>query len=380
MKGPLKNLSPFLDGNILRIGGRLRHSNEPFSRKHPALLPRKHRVTKLIVQAYHLRFLHMGPSGMLANIRLHFWPLRGRDVARQIVNQCQRCFRARPIPMQPVMGQPPSARVSVSRPFTHTGVDFAGPITIRVGLRKSVPVKAYVAVFVCLSTKAIYLEAVSDLSADAFMACLRRFISRRGVPSHIWSDNGTNFVGTQRILRQYYTAQRTGHTVHEDLVSEGLQWIFIPPGAPHFGGLWEAAVKSCKHHLVRTVAGVNLNFEELSTVLAQIEACLNSRPLTALSSDPSDCRVLTPNHFLLGGSSGFLPEPDVTDVHSNRLKKWIMLQKLQQGFWQRWRSEYLSSLQQQNKWLKKSANIRIGTLAILVEDNIPPLNWRMVRI
>jgi len=244
-KGPLKNLSPFLDGDILRVGGRLKHFNEPFSRKHPALLPRKHRVTNLIVEAYHLRFLHMGPSGMLANIHLHFWPLRGRGVVRKIVNQCQRCFWAKPIPMQPVMGQLPSARVSVSRPFTHTGVDFAGPITIKVGLRKAIPVKAYVAVFVCLFTKAVHLEAVSDRSADAFMGCLRRFISRRGIPSHICSDNGTNFVGTQRILRQYYIAQRTGLTVHEDLASEGLQWIFIPPGAPHFGGLWEAAVKSC---------------------------------------------------------------------------------------------------------------------------------------
>jgi len=140
------------------------------------------------------------------------------------------------------------------------------------------------------------------------------------------------------------------------------------------------AVKSCKHHLVSTVAGIYLNFEELSTVLAQIKACLNSRPLTALSPDPSEYRVLTPNHFLLGGSSELLPEPDVTDVPSNRLKKWIKLQTLQQGFWRRWRSEYLSSLQEQTKWLKKSSNIRIGTLAILVEDNVQPLNWRMVRI
>lgn len=108
------------------------------------------------------------------------------------------------------MGQLPAARVTVNRPFTQTGVDFAGPLLIRVGLRKNNHIKAYVAVFVCMSSKAIHLEAVSSLSADAFMACLRRFVSRRGLPSHIWSDNGTNFVGVQRELCKLFTAQSTG--------------------------------------------------------------------------------------------------------------------------------------------------------------------------
>lgn len=159
-----------------------------------------------------------------------------------------------------------------------------------------------------------------------------------------------------------------------------MQWIFIPPGAPHFGGLWESAVKSIKHHFVRTIGDTRLNFEELCTILTQIEACLNSRPLTALSSDPADCQALTPNHFLLGGPARLLPDRDVLSISTNRLRSWVALQKLIQGFWHRWRTEYLSSMQGKSKWFKDADNIRIGSLAILKEDNIPPLSWRLVRI
>lgn len=379
-KGPLKHLSPYMDNDLMRVGGRLEHSNESFTHKHPAVLPRNHRVTQLIAEAYHIRFLHIGPQGLLANIRLQFWPLRGRDLARGIVNKCIKCFKARPIPLQPPMGQLPAARVSTNRPFTQTGVDFAGPLSIKVGLRKGTLIKAYVSVFICLSTKAIHLEPVSSLTSDAFMACLRRFISRRGLPTHIWSDNGTNFVGAKRELQNYFIKQRNGHTVTEDLVSEGIQWIFIPPAAPHFGGLWEASVKAFKHHFRRTVADVNLNFEELCTLLTQIESCLNSRPLMALSSDPADYQVLTPNHFLLGGPSQIIPIVDLTDIPSNRLRKWALIQKLYQGIWKRWRNEYLSSLQAKAKWFKTSASIKVDSLAVLMDDNSPPMCWKMVRI
>ncbi|XP_050528007.1 uncharacterized protein LOC126898101 [Daktulosphaira vitifoliae] len=241
--------------------------------------------------------------------------------------------------MQPLMGQLPAARVTANRPFTHTGIDFADPIMIKVGIRKSTLIKTYVSVFLCLSTKAVHLEPVSDLSADAFMACLRRFISRRGLPSHIWYDNTTNFVGTRREIIKYYAKQRSGRTVYDELLDE-----------------------------------------ELCTVLAQVEACLNSRPLTPLSSDPCDFNVLTPSHFLIGGPAQVIPEPDLLNIPANRLRKCSLMQKTMQDFWCRWRMEYLSSLQVKNKWLKDKKPIPIGSLAILKEDNAPSLKWPMVRI
>jgi transposase InsO family protein len=379
-KGPLRCLSPFLQDGILRVGGRLQHSDESFERKHPILLPAKNNVTNMIFRAFHLRLLHIGPQGLLAMVRSEFWPLRGRDSARKVVHLCQRCFRARPIPLQQPMGQLPKQRVTPSKPFSFTGVDFAGPMQVKTGLRKIVLVKAYIAVFVCMATKAVHLELVSNLTSEAFLAALRRFISRRGLPSQIWSDNGTNFVGARKELKRYLMNAPNNRSVTDILADDGIQWVFIPPNAPHFGGLWESAVKSCKHHLCRAMTSSHFNFEELATLLTQVEACLNSRPLSALSSDPGDHQALTPGHFLVGGPLLSTPDTDVSEVPLNRLKRWSMVQKAFQLFWKRWKNEYLSSLQGKGKWLQSPTQIKIGTLAVLKEDNSPPLSWRLVRV
>ncbi|XP_075162773.1 uncharacterized protein LOC142235404 [Haematobia irritans] len=159
--------------------------------------------------------------------------------------------------------------------------------------------KGYIAVFVCMTTKAVHLEAVSNLTSDAFLAALRRFFSRRGKSSHIYSDNGTNFVGTARKLgKEFIKAVQQNSNVAHDLASERVQWYFIPPGAPHFGGLWEAAVKSVKHHLRRVIGEAKLTYEEMSTFLSQIESVLNSRPLRPVTIDHSE--LWTPRHFLVG--------------------------------------------------------------------------------
>jgi len=143
-----------------------------------------------------------------------------------------------------------------------------------------------IAIFVCFVTKAVHIEVVTSLTTDAFLAALRRFIARRGKPRTICSGNGTNFQGAaNELLAIYKMLQSTSQmaTVLEFLATEGYEWKFIPPHGPHFGGLWEAAVKSMKHHLRRTLGSQLATYEELCTLLAEIEACLNSRPLCALS-------------------------------------------------------------------------------------------------
>ncbi|XP_062534214.1 uncharacterized protein LOC134203358 [Armigeres subalbatus] len=182
--------------------------------------------------------------------------------------------------MQQFMGELPSPRVSVSRPFLKTGVDYFGPVYIRPAPRRAA-VKAYVSVFVCFCTKAVHLELVSDLSTDRFLQALQRFISRRGRCSDIYSDNGTNFVGARNKLGELYRLLRD-HTHREKVTSElakdGIQWHFNPPSAPHFGGLWEAAVRSTKNHLIKVIGETPVSAEDFSTLLTQVEACLNSRP------------------------------------------------------------------------------------------------------
>lgn len=181
-------------------------------------------------------------------------------------------------------------------------MDYAGPILVRTtkgrGHRAH---KAFIAVFVCLSTKAVHLEVVSDYTTEAFLAAFRRFTSRRGLCSEMYSDCGTTFVGADRALQNLLrAASPDGRLIASTVAMEGVKWHFNPPAAPHFGGLWEAAVKSTKHHLRRVIGETTLTYEELNTFLAQVEACLNSRPLRPLSDDPDDVSALTPGHFLIG--------------------------------------------------------------------------------
>ncbi|XP_066590776.1 uncharacterized protein [Prorops nasuta] len=138
--------------------------------------------------------------------------------------------------------------------------------------------------------------------------------------------------------------------VSSELATAGIDWNFIPPHSPHFGGLWEAGVKSTKHHLIRVIGEHILTFEEFATVLAEIEACLNSRPLYPMSGDMDDLTVLTPSHFLIGSSPGLIPDLPISAVPENRLSMYQLLSRLQQHFWKKWSREYLHHLQERNKW------------------------------
>ncbi|XP_050059727.1 uncharacterized protein LOC126551012 [Aphis gossypii] len=283
------------------------------------------------------------------------------------------------------MGNLPAERLEPSRAFKKCGVDFAGTVTIRTSLRKKAAVtKGYICVFVCFSTRAVHIELVSDLTSDAFLNALKRFIGRRGVCSDIYSDNATNFVGAnKKLLELKHLFQSTAHLdkLFNALAKDCIKWHFIPPRSPHFGGLWEASIKSIKTHLYRVLGECYLTYDELNTILIKIEAVLNSRPLTPLSSDPLDATPLTPAHFLIGEPTYSLPEPDLSSVLDNRLKRWQRVTQLTQCLWKRWNKEYLSQLQPRKKWLSsKGPALSVGTLVLIKEDNIPPLSWSLGRV
>lgn len=281
-----------------------------------------------------------------------------------------------------MMGNLPEHRVKVSAPFSTCGVDYAGPLLIkdRKG-RGSKTSKCYVCLFICFSVKAVHLELVTDLSTDSFLLALRRFVSRRGLPLHIYSDNGTNFVGANASLRELGSFLRTNsNDILAATAAKGITWHFIPGHSPHFGGLWEAGVKSAKHHLRRVVGNALLTFEELYSTLVQIEAVLNSRPLTPLSTDPNDLTPLTPSHFLVGRPLTSVPDEDVTHVPESRLSRFQRVQLLQQHFWARWSKEFISQLQQRLKWRKSEGSLREGDMVLIKDDHLPPMKWRLGRI
>jgi Integrase core domain. len=238
-----------------------------------------------------------------------------------------------------------------------------------------------VALFICLATRAIHLELVSDYTAQDFLAAFRRFVARRGLCACLYSDNGTNFHGAYAELKALF--QRTTKE-HEEiaalLANDGIDWKFNPPSAPHFGGIWEAGVKSMKHHLIRLLKDKTMTFEELSTALAQIEACLNSRPLSAISDDPDDFAALTPGHFLIGSVLTSVPEPSTLDLNCSHLTRWLLVRNVFDHFWQRWRQEYLHTLQQRTKWRSSSVPAQVNQLVVIKDDNLPPGKWNLGRI
>ncbi|XP_064072214.1 uncharacterized protein LOC135193480 [Vanessa tameamea] len=276
----------------------------------------------------------------------------------------------------PIMGNLPVMRVTLSFPFHVSGVYFAGPfyITDRKG-RGCKFSRCYLCLFVCFSTKALHLELASELSTDVFMLCLRRFVSRRGKPLELYCDNGTNFVGANNEIRTFLKSNN--ESISGFAADEGIKFKFSPAYSPHFGGLWEVGVK---YDITRILGDKHLTFEELSTLFTQIEAILNSRPLTPISSDPNYLYPLTPAHFLIGRPLTSLPSDNLLDVKPNRLNRYQSLEKMRQNFWDRWRNEYYSELQQTHKWRINQRGLKEGDLFVIKETNAPPLKWRMARV
>ncbi|XP_045450168.1 uncharacterized protein LOC123658922 [Melitaea cinxia] len=377
LKSKLLPLDPFIDTlGILRVGGRLQNSKFDFNKKHPILLDGKHHFSKILMRHEHFRLLHAGPQLLLAAVREEFWLIGGRNLARSVTRKCIVCARMRGQVIKPIMGTLPSVRVSSSFAFDTCGIDFAGPFLIasKKG-RGSNITKCFLALFVCLQTKALHLETVSSMSSDAFLLCLRRFVSRGGRPQVIYCDNVTNFVGAKNELGRVIKASR--QSVSDYASVEKIKFVFSPAYAPHFGGIWEAGIKSAKSHLKRVASNASLTFEELATLFTQIEAILNSRPLSPLSSDPTDLYPLTPGHFLIGRPLMSVPSLPVTTKRPNRYE---FIEQLRQHFWERWRREFIAELQQRTKWRTRQRDLQIGDMVVLKEDQLPPLRWRLGRI
>jgi hypothetical protein len=390
-KSRLLCLNIFLDknDNLIRAGGRLQNSSLTYDVKHPIVLPNDHHLIKALVKHVHIEQLHAGVQGTLAALRQNFWIISPRSVVRKILHQCLQCFKVKPSVMYPIMGNLPKSRVEPTRPFSISGVDYAGPIYIKECRGRSKrTVKAYICVFVCFSTKAVHLELVGDLTTQTFLNALKRFISRRGHVYHLYSDNATNFVGANRELLELRTFLKSASfsQITENLANKGISWHFIPPRSPHMGGIWEINVKSIKGHLKRTIGEVVLSCEELYTLLTRIEAVLNSRPLCPLSNDPNDLNPITPGHFLIGEPLTSISERDLTTTRINRLTQWQRVEQMRQHFWHRWQREYLVQNINRSKQLRGSGSrpstpaLEVGSMVILVEDNTPPLQWKLGRI
>ena len=384
-KSSLLPLNPFLDDKgVMRLNGRLAQSPTlVYSERHPILLPYHSKLSLLLVENLHNISIHGGIQLVLRMLRTQYWLPRATSLIRKIIRNCKPCLLEKKRSCSQIMASLPPERTAITRPFETTCVDFAGPFEIKSFTGRYCKItKGYVCVFVCFSTKAIHLEATSNLSTATFLAAFHRFISRRGCPRTIFSDNGTNFVGASRELEREFKIvflesrdRICSHYNHQQLL-----WKFIPAGAPHMGGLWEAAVKSFKIHFRKHASHFKYTFEELSTILSRIEACLNSRPLCPMNDCAENPIALTPGHFLIGSPILAPAEPLIEESPLHIVNRYRKLKALTQQFCLRWKEEYLKSLHKRYKWQYPERDIQTDDVVVIRREQLPPTAWKLGRV
>ena len=346
---------------VIRCRGRLEYADLPVEAKEPVMLPKDHHLTFLQILRCHKKVHHCGVKSTLAELRTKFWVPKGRQVVKKILSQCVTCKKWEGTAFtQPVTASLLEFRVNLAPPFSRVGVDFAGPMYVK-GRGKQLK-KVYVCLFSCCVTRALHLDLVEDVSTPTFLRCLRKFTARRGTPALIVSDNAKTFKGAEKEMRTLFRHPE----VRAELDNQGIEWRFNIARAPLWGGFFEMMVKSVKQCLKKFIGNARLSFDEMLTVLVEVEGTLNSRPLTYNDDNPSE-EVLTPSHLIHGRRIHSLPEvleseEEFGENSATYSRRHEYLTKKLQHFWKRWQREYLTALREshENKTAGKGRSPKEG--------------------
>ena len=375
-------LDPFVDDNgILRVGGRLRCARLEYKEKHPALLPKGHHVSKLIVRHYHSQVHHQGRQITHGAIRqAGYWLVDGNHVVAKELSLCVLCKKLRGPRLEQRMADLPADRVVAPPPFTNVGFDVFGPWLIqsrktRGGTTSS---KRWGLVFTCLSSRAVHIEVLESMDTSSFICALRRFFALRGPASLLRCDRGTNFIGGKSELDEAMK-EMDQRRLERYVKDQGCEWLFNPPYASHFSGAWEQQIGTIRRVLdamFLELGGSQLTHELLVTLMAEVMAIVNARPITTVLSDTDEPEPLSPSMLLtmktrpLGPPPGeFLP----VDLYSRR--RWRRVQYLADQFWLRWRREYMQTLQIRSKWNSSKRNLNAGDIVLVKEDGAHRNDW-----
>jgi len=370
-------LDPYLQDSVLRVGGRLNKSAMPEEAKHPAILHKHHKIAHLILHHIHQEIGHGGRNHVLARLRQQYWIPRANAAVRKVISECITCRRLHAKAGEQKMADLPEDRLLPDKPpFTNTGVDYFGPFEVRRG---RVKVKRYGVLFTCLTVRAVHIEVAHSLDTSSCINAILRFQARRGQVSIIRSDNGTNFVGAERGLREALAGLDQSR-INEAMMRKGVQWIFNPPGASHHGGIWERQIRTVRKVMNSVLKQQQLDDEGLQTLLCEVESIINGRPLTTNTDHPSDLEPLTPSHLLLLKAQSCFPPGvfDKDDVYARR--RWRQIQYLADLFWRRWTQEYLPLLQERQKWLRPKRSFKVGDVVLVADTSLPRNAWMLGRI
>jgi hypothetical protein len=369
----LAKLSPSLVEGVIRLRGRLETAEGlDEDQRRPVILDSKHPFTKSLVDHFHRINGHHGKEKVFNDLRRRYWILSMRAAVQASWARCQKCKNERAYPEIPEMAALPKCRTAAGKaPFTYTGLDYFGPLEVAVGRRRE---KRWVALFVCMSTRAIHVEIARKLDTDEAINCIRKFMSIRGQPSHIYSDNGTNFVGANRELNDAIKKLQQSK-IGDYTAARGVQWHFNPPAAPHMGGSWERMVRSVKAALKETMKTRVPKEEILEVLLKEAADLVNGRPLTHVSVDSDDPVSITPNDILRPGARRVEALGVFEDSDLFRRRQWRHAQRLVELFWERWRKEYLPTLVKREKWHQTREPVAMGDVVIMMDDQQPRNSW-----
>ncbi|XP_055543105.1 uncharacterized protein LOC129728679 [Wyeomyia smithii] len=375
----LYRLCAYLDeSNVLRIRGRTAACKYiDAGAVDPVILPRRHHITHLIIADFHQRFHHQNHETVLNELRQIYYIPRLKSIFKKVRSECQQCKNERAKPRPPLMADLPVGRLAAyCRPFTHTGVDYFGPITISLGRRVE---KRWVVLATCLTTRAIHLQIAFTLSTDSCIMALRNIFGRRGTPAVIYSDCGTNFQGASK---EFKTAME--NVDHDRLVKEftsaHTEWKFNPPASPHMGGAWERLIRTVKINLNNVLASRVTSAEVLENALTEVENIVNSRPLTDIPLENDFSPVLTPNHFLIQSSNGLKPLVPLDNSPVALYNNYKTSQVLANMFWKQWLRDYLPTITRRTKWFAAVEPIKVNDLVVVVDPKLPRNCWPKGRV
>ena len=370
-------LNPGLREGIVRVIGRLDDTNLPRDVKNPIILPPGH-LCNLIIRDSHWTNMHSSPAQTWTNLREKYWIIDAMASIKRIVTNCVPCRKVLARPCTQQMANLPDERTTPGgRPFANVGLDAFGPFAITQGRSK---IKRYGLIISCMASRAVHLEMLYSLTACSFISALRRFISRRGQPISINCDNGTNFRAADNILTDLtrrWNASEFGSFCRK----ANIEFHFNPPKASNFGGHYERLIRSVRRLLVTTLKNRSITDEDLATFLCEAESQMNGRPLVEpFVSDPSSPEPLTPNHLLLLEPRNILPLGTFSKAEVYARQRFKQVQLLADDFWKRWTREYLTTLQQRQKWLRIKNNLQKEDIVLLVDDNQPRGTWSIARV
>lgn len=372
----IKDLNLYIDEQgLLRAKGRYGRKRERVELNNVVLLPPKGYVSRLFVNWIHANNFHSGVNHTLSKLREEFWMPHGRPVVKKCIRECFVCKITKGLTFRyPSPASLPDCRISYKRPFEVSGVDFAGPISLKN--RDGTLCKYYICLFTCCATRAVHLECCPSLSAEAFINCLRRFAARCSLPSRIISDNGTNFVATAKFLNSLHVHVDVSHY----LETNKIVWTFNTPRAPWQGGLFERLIKVVKDCLYKALFKREINHDELVTILTETESIINNRPLTYVSNTSTEEDILCPAKLLYGRTINIFPSILDVDTYveltSNvdvLLGHYKKVADVVNKFYRIWSTQYLASLREKhyNSYPNAVLSPEIGDVVYVKDDHDP---------